>query len=51
MMYLVRIDVHRVRKIRSDHQEDINLEPGEIMVIEPEVSELVENTHTDVWLN
>ena len=37
--------------MRNDHQEDIKLEPVVIMVIEPEVSELVENTHNDVWLN
>ena len=53
MMYLFRIEQNsdRVRKIRNDHQEDIKLEPVVIMVIEPEESELVENTHNDVWLN
>ena len=30
---------------------NINLEDVEIMVIEQEVSELVEDTHSDVWLN
>ena len=33
------------------NQEDINLEHVEIMVIEQEVSELVEDTHSDFWLN
>ena len=37
--------------MRNDHQEEINFEPVEIMIIEPEVSELVENVHTDVRLD
>ena len=29
----------------------INLEPVEIIVFEPEVSEFLEEAHTDIWLN